>query len=130
MSYETKSYQQIRAEIPGSALQARMISKDYTLGSAQLGSVAPLIHRGTQIATRLIQTGSRAAVTATGTNLHFSPSFSGTPCVFLSPRGAAGTTLAAVNVSLMKNINRSGGTITLDRKGTLVVDYLAWDPAR
>jgi len=95
-------------------------------GSPDLGTVAPLIHLGTQVAKRLIQTGSRAAVTATGTPLHFSPTFSGTPVIICQPRGFTGTFYSAG----MKTVHRSGGTIRLVVAGTKVVDYLAWDPAR
>jgi len=98
-------------------------------GSPDLGTVGPLLHLGTQIATRFIQKGSRAAVTRTGTMLHFSPNFSGTPLVFLKARGAIVVNAGTIQTPLMKNINRAGGTIGLAGAGTLVVDYFAIDPS-
>lgn len=95
-------------------------------GSPDLGTSAPLIHKGTQIASRLMQKGSRNAVTATGTVLHFARTFDapGTPIAFLNVRVATGT----IHSALMKNINRSGGTVRLVAAGTKVVDFLAWMP--
>jgi len=98
-------------------------------GSPDLGTSNPLIHKGTQLATRFLQKGSRAAVTRTGTLLHFSPAFSGTPLVFLKARGAIALVGGSIQSPLMKNVSRSGGTIGLAGAGTLVVDYLAIDPS-
>lgn len=124
---DIKSLQQARSELPGSAINASKIDS-HVVGSAELGIAAPLIHKGTQIATRFLQKGSMCKITHTGSRLVLNPAFAagGTPLVFLKLRAAGGTLAEIVTPS------HTGGTVRITSpagKGTYTADYLVIDPS-
>jgi len=94
------------------------------LGSPDVGTSTPVLHTGTQIATRLFQHGRCGSVIAAGTyqGCKFSPAFSGSPHVVVTGVGLDGS----IHSVTIENLASGSMKLRCNVGGTKSAYWQAW----